>query len=294
METGTDGLRLLSPNVRRGWRAPAVTVTLAVATIAACALPGLSAARPTTRRAETSSLPTLQAHTGKAFVPTLGDWEGTVNGFPASFQLRYDTALPQRPGRPEYGLTHIVALRPAACPASSVRYSEAVVDGLIPSQLGTWASLGLSGFGFGGGFTGRRSATLSSHFSLKSCSGQLNWNMHPASRRVVNAGAWNVKFNSGATGKLTVLAGGRLATAFALPAALTACNGLEGAVDAFIAANGTAKISNSVLNLTMQFSRRTATGQLNSGGSGCPNGPIKFTATQGSSGISGSSGGSAS
>jgi hypothetical protein len=280
METSTNGRRSRSPKPRRGWRAAAVTVTLAVAAITAFALPGLSAARPTTRRAQTSSLPTLQAHTGKAFVPILGDWEGTVNGFPASFLLRYDTNLPQRPGRPQYGLTHIVALRPNACPASSVRYSEAVVDGQIASQLGTWASLGLSPFGFGGGFTGRRAATLSSHFSLKSCSGELTWNMHPASRRVVNTGAWSVKFSGGATGKLTVLAGGRLATGFGIPAALTTCNGLEGAVDAFIAPNGTARISDSVLSLTMQFSRRTATGQLNAGGSGCAGGPIKFTATQ--------------
>jgi hypothetical protein len=280
METGTNRSRRFTPSVRRRWRAPTVTVTLAVAAITAFALPGLSAARPAARHAETSSLPTIQAHKGKAFVPTLGDWEGTVNGFPASFQLRHDTSLPQRAGRPQYGLTHIVVFRPDACPASSVRYSEAVVDGQLSSQLGSWGSLGLSHFGFGGGFTGRRSATLSSHYKLKACSGQLTWNMHPANRGQVNTGAWAVKFNGGATGKFTVLAGGRLATAFEIPAALTSCNGLEGAVDAFIAPNGTAKISNSVLSLTMQFSRRTATGQLNSGGSGCASGPIKFTATQ--------------
>jgi hypothetical protein len=280
METGTDGRRTLAGSARRRWCAPAATLTLSVAAITAFALPGLSAARSATRRAETSSLPTIQAHKGKPFVPVLGDWEGTVNGFPASFLLRHDTSLPKLAGRPQYGLTHIAVLRPNVCPASSAAYSEAVVDGQVSSQIGTWGSLGLSRFGIGGGFTGRRAATLSSHYKLKACSGQLTWNMHPASRRQVNAGAWSVKFSGGATGKVNVLAGGRLATAFKIPAALTSCNGLEGAVDAFIAPNGTAKISNSVLSLTIQFSRRTATGQLNSGGSGCAGGPIKFTATQ--------------
>jgi len=281
METGTDGRQTLPPSARGGWRVPAVAVTLAVAAITAFALPGLSAARPAARRAQTSSLPTIQGHKGKPFVPTQRDREGTVNGFPASFLLRHDTSLPQLPGRPQYGLTHIVALRPNACPANSAAYSEAVIDGQVSSQIGARASLGLSRFGFGGGFTGRRAATLSGRYKLKSCSGQLTWNMHPANRRQVNTGTWTVKFNGGATGKVTVLAGGRLATAFKIPSALTSCNGLEGAVDAFIAPNGTAKISNSVLTLAIQFSRRTATGQLNSGGSGCAGGPIKFTARQG-------------
>jgi hypothetical protein len=254
----------------------AASVTAAMA----FALPGLSAARPTAAGPELSPLPTIKAHQGKPFVPILGDWEGTVNGFPASFQLRYDASLPQRAGTPQYGLMHVVVVRPNACPPRSSRYGEAVVDGQTASEIGPWGSLGLSRFDLGGGFTGRRSATLSGRFHLGSCSGRLIWNMHPVTRPQVDDGTWNVRFNSGATGKFTVMAGGRLATSVQIPAALTSCNGLEGAVDVFIAPDGSAKISNSALSLTMQFSRRTATGKLNSGGRGCAGGPIRFTASQ--------------
>jgi hypothetical protein len=280
MERGANGRRRLAPGVRGAWRVPAIAATLTVSAITAFALPGLSTARPAAAGSHSSSLPTITAHKGKAFVPILGDWDGTVDGFPASFQLRYDPSLPQRAGTPQYGLMHVAVLRPNACPSSSAHYGEAVVDGQTASEIGTWGSLGLSRFGLGGGFTGRRSATLSGRFSLPSCSGQLIWNMHPASRPQVDDGTWNVKFSGGATGKFTVLAGGRIATSIGIPTTLTACNGLQGAVDVFIAPNGTAKISNSVLSLTIQFSRRTATGKLNPSGSGCAGGPIRFTASQ--------------
>jgi hypothetical protein len=269
-----------APGVRRGRRATAVATAVILTAIMAVAVPELSSARPAAVRDATSSLPTIGAHKGKPFVPILGNWDGTVDGFAASFQLRYDKTLPQRAGTPQYGLMHVVLLRPNACPRSSSRYAEQLVDGQTASEIGPWGSLRLSRFALTGGFSGRRSAELSARYKLASCSGALTWNMHPANRPQVNDGTWNLQFRNGQSGKFTVLGGGRLATSITLPSALTACNGLQGAVDLFIVANGSAKLSQSDLRMTVQFSRRTASGQLNAGGRGCEGGPIRFTASQ--------------
>lgn len=280
METGAIDGRELAQAVRRRWRATAVATSVTVTALTAVALPGLSSARPAAGGGGGSSLPVIRAHRGKPFVPILGDWDGTVNGFPASFQLRYDTSLPQRAGRPQYGLMHVVVLRPNACPRSASHYAEMLVDGKLASEVGNWGSLGLARFQLGGSFTRRRSATLSSRYALASCRGTLTWIMHPANRRPVNDGTWNVHFSGGEAGEFTVHGGGRLAASITLPHALIACNGLQGAVDVFIAPNGAATVSQPGLRLTMQFSRRTASGKLNAGGHGCQGGPIRFTASQ--------------
>jgi hypothetical protein len=280
MEKGAIGRPGFTPKVRRRWRGTVIAASVAVTVVAAFTMPGSSAARQaTSAHRDPAALPSITTRKGEAFLPTLGDWDGTVNGFPASFELTYDASMTQPPGTPQYGLLHVVVLRPNVCPPTPGHYAESVVDGKLSSKIGKYGSLGLSRFSFGGGFTGPRTATLSSHYNAGGCSGNLIWHMHPARRRPVDAGTWTLKFAGGESTPFTVLAGGRLATSIGLPKALTDCNGLEGAVDVFIAPNGVAKITQPSLKLTMRFSRRTASGQLNSGG-GCAGGPIRFTASR--------------
>jgi hypothetical protein len=222
--------------------------------------------------------PSIRPHKGKSFIPALGDWEGTANGFPASFDLRYDPKLPHRRAVPQYGIAQLVTLRPSSCPVTRSRYRETLVTGKIPIEIGPYGSLGLSRFGFGGSFTKRVAATLSARYRSGSCSGTQTWNMRPAMRAQVDDGAWRMQFRDGESDGFNVQAGGRLATSIKLPQALTACNGIEGNVDLFIAANGRAQLSQRNLHVSMRFSRKTASGQLDTGGSGCPHGPIRFIA----------------
>jgi hypothetical protein len=222
--------------------------------------------------------PPIRPHTGKSFIPVLGNWEGTANGFPASFDLRYDSKLPHRRGVPQYGITQLVTLRPSTCPVTRSRYRETLVTGRNPTEVGGFGSLGLTRFGFAGSFTKGTAAALSARYRNGSCSGTQVWHMRPVMRSRVDDGAWRLQFRDGESDIFNVQAGGRLATSIKLPQALTACNGIEGNVDLFIAANGRAQLSQRDVRVTMSFSRKTATGQLDAGGHGCSHGPINFTA----------------
>ena len=67
----------------------------------------------TVRQASPAARAPITLRSGKSFRPTLGDWEGTINGLPASFDLSYG----QTSGAARYGLDDLVALRPTGCPA---------------------------------------------------------------------------------------------------------------------------------------------------------------------------------
>jgi hypothetical protein len=262
--------RKLRFEIRRTLRSPRrarVSTIACLASLGALALvasPALSA-----------QAPTINPGQGKPFVPTLGDWEGTANGFPASFSLVHTN----RGGVRGYGINDVVALRPNGCPTASYRYSEAVIQSKLGAPLGSGGSLGLSRFGFGGNFVGARSATMSGRYRSGSCSGKLSWNMHPAKRTLVQAGAWRVRFADGESGSFNVLASGRLASSIEVPSALTSCDGVTGAVDLFIGTSGLAKVSQPNVHASIQFGRRSATGVFNAGGQGCADGPFHFTAS---------------
>ena len=225
--------------------------------------------------------PLIRPRTGHAFRPKLGDWEGTVDGFPASFQLSYDRSLPQHAGVPQYGLSHIVMLRPAGCPPNADHYAETIIDGQTPGEIGGFGTLALTRFGIDGSFTGARTATFSTGYATSSsCTGHLIWHMRPAVRHTVDDGAWSARFRDGETERFAVMAGGRLATGFTLPRLMTACNGLSGGLDVFIGASGTARYAGTTLLATIRFGARSASGTLNAAGHGCPGGPVRFTATQ--------------
>jgi hypothetical protein len=252
---------------RSGWRAAGPVVASVVAVLAAPA-----------GSAQTlgggGNGPTIQPYGGTAFVPTTGDWEGIVNGFPASFSLRLVT----RNGIPGYGLNDVVALHPSTCPSAQSVYAEAVIRSKRSSVVGPAGSLGLSGVGFRGGLTGRRSATMSARFHSGSCARSLRWHMHPAKRLRVGDGSWTIRFGDGESGTFHVLAGGRLATAIHLPAVVTRCNGAVGAVDLFIRPSGVATLSGATVHSSIRFSDETATGKMSAGGRGCTGRSVSLTA----------------
>jgi hypothetical protein len=253
----------------------------ALASLGASAAHSASPSTSTTPVARAVPAPRpIMSRTGKPFIPVLGDWEGTVNGNPASFQLGYDTSFHRPNGLPSYGVGRVVAFLPSTCPAVASYHSESLINGAMSNNLGRYGGLGLSRFGFGGLFTGKRSATLTHGYAVKSCRGRLTWHMHPSNRLPVTTGGWKLQYTGGQSAAFSVGAGGRLAAAIPLPRALAKCNGARGAVDLFIEPSGRASISqSSLVRLSMRFSKRRASGQLNAGGRGCAGGPIRFTAS---------------
>lgn len=212
---------------------------------------------------------------GRPFVPVLGEWEGTVNGFPASFGLGFDPKLSSQGGR-QYGLSSVVALRPNACPASPQRYSEDVISAKRLIGLGNFGAFALSGVGFAGSLTGARSARLATSYDAGSCRGTLSWRMHPANRRAVPDGRWRLSFRDGEQESFQVQAGGRLATSLGLPSELTRCSGATGSVDLFIGPGGLATVTQSDAQISIRFSGASASGEVN--GRGCAGGPFRLIA----------------
>ena len=221
--------------------------------------------------------PAIQPKHGHAFIPVQGDWEGTANGFAASFNLILDTVHQQRAGVPRYGIQDLVMLRPLECPPDPAHYGESILGGRLPSVLGDHGALGLSRFGLLGQFPGGRSATLQGRYSLPSCHGMLTWHLHPAVRRTVANGSWMLHYAGGEHSTFHVRAGGRLATAIRLPDSIVPCNGLEGTLDLFIGTQGRSAMTQSGVTLKLRFANDVATGTLSA--TGCKGGPLRVTAT---------------
>jgi hypothetical protein len=246
----------------------AVAAGVTLATAAGSAARPVEMARP--------SPPTVQPHGGGPFTPVQGDWEGTANGFAASFALVLDATRHQAAGVPQYGIQDLVMLQPLTCPPSPVHYSESILNGRLPSPLGPHGSLGLSRFGLQGALTGARSATLSGRYTRPGCHGTMTWHLHPAVRGTVADGTWTIHYADGEHSTFHVMGGGRLATSIQLPHSLVACNGLQGKLDVFIGARGGAAISEDGMTLKLGFANARATGSL--AAQGCAGGPARVTA----------------
>jgi hypothetical protein len=266
-------------------RTPAATAVIAVVAVLLALTAAATSAAPLRTRVPAARAPrvqlakptppAIQPRHGRPFIPVQGDWEGTANGFAASFNLVLDAVHQQRAGVPQYGIQDLVMLRPLACPPDPAHYGESIQGGRLPSVLGDHGSLGLSRFGLQGELTARRAATLQGHYSLPSCHGMLTWHMHPAVRRTVADGTWTLSYSGGEHSQFHVQAGGRLATAIRLPRAIGACNGLQGTLDVFIGTRGGSAITQSGVTLKLRFSNGHATGTLSA--PGC-NGPLGVTA----------------
>lgn len=270
-------------------RPPSSAAIVIVVAVVGAVMASATSAQPLRAPASASRAPRMQlarptppaivpTH-GRSFIPVQGDWEGTANGFAASFSLVLDAVHQQRAGVPQYGIQDLVMLRPLACPPDPAHYSESILGGRLPSVLGNHGALGLSHFGLEGRFTGARSATLQGRFSLRGCHGVLTWHMHPAVRRTVANGSWTLHYAGGEHSTFRVRAGGRLATAIHLPESIASCNGLAGALDVFIGTQGRSATTQAGVTLKLRFSNGSATGTLSA--AGCKGGPLRVTAHRG-------------
>ena len=257
--TAGDGVRETAKPHSPRWRA-AGAVLVSLAALGIVASPAISAGGA--RRSSFSShaaRPSIKPHRGRPFVPVTGDWEGTVDGFPASFEVTYNAAGQPTP----YGAQDIVALAPNSCPVLASRYAANVISSSQrPVSVNRAGFLELERFGFAGNLTGARRASLSRAYHTGSCAGRLSWQLHPAHRRVVQDGVWKLNFADGESSRFSVLGGGRLASGIKLPAVLARCNGLSGGLDLFIGARGNAATAQPGLRASMTFTRARASGQL--------------------------------
>jgi hypothetical protein len=221
-------------------RCAACTGPVAVALGLLIAVPGTLAIGPMRAR----HAPIISSDQ-RPFVPTVGDWEGTVEGYPASFQLIYEPANFAL-HLPPYGFEDLATLTPSSCPLAANKYVEAVIAESELTPLGPGGSFPLASDGIAGGVHGPKSATLSRQFDTgagvraNGCRGTLTWAMHPANRQSVRDGSWTLRFADGESEPFTVSAGGRLAEGIAFPAAVAHCGGPFGDINLFIAPSGTA------------------------------------------------------
>lgn len=255
--------------------------------------PSVAAARAPSRRASAGPhsvvsrarrLP-ISPH-GRPLVPATGDWEGTANGFPASFELVYRPAF-RIFGRPPYGYVDLTTIEPASCPVSTSRYSEGVI-GEQPdvTPLGSGGTFGLPLYHLLGRIRSATVAGLSTSFNSDpehgstACRGTLTWMMHPADRRRVDDGSWSLRFASGETGGIVVKAGGRLAVGFQFPLSLGQCGGAFGGADLFIPASDEALFGEvGGPSVSLKFTSATAAvGQVSDATLECGNYTQPFTA----------------
>jgi hypothetical protein len=208
----------------------------------------------------------------KQFVPVTGDWEGTVDGFPASFELLYHPSFATKYHLAPYAFENLIMFEPDSCPVASYQYYENMVSQAATSGISAGGSFRLGSDGWPGGLIGARTAKLSAVAQSGSkCRLKLHWTMHPARRRAVQDGEWKLHFSDGASNTFSVASGGRLASGVTVPDAVTKCGASSGGgADLFIGTGGSGSyLDPQSLGLQMTFHDRTATGKMSFPGTQC-------------------------
>ena len=208
---------------------------------------------------------------------TTGDWEGIAGGFPASFELSYVPSDAAYPGYAPYGYGNLVLLEPSTCPFERYSYAEETVGAGGSYPVHANGSLGLRSYGIFGGLTGTRTAKLSMRIDSPPCRRTFVWRMHPAHRLAVYDGTWRLRFADRESQTFKVSAGGRLATGFGVPQAVSNCGGPVGGFDLFVPANRVATLTTPhQFAVKLTFLRKIASGQITVPGSSCR--PLKMSA----------------
>ena len=119
--------------------------------------------------------------------------------------------------------------------------------------------------GVRGGLTRPRAARLTASYRIAAtgtapaCQGTLTWHLHPALRRRVQDGTWELRFSDGESETFRVDGGGREATGITFPSGFD-CR--LGGVDLFVGAGGRATWADGGTQVSLDFSRRSASGQM--------------------------------
>ncbi|MHB1809477.1 MAG: hypothetical protein ACYCU0_09280 [Solirubrobacteraceae bacterium] len=226
-------------------------------------------------------------------MPVLGDWEGTMsNGYPVSLQLVHDPSLAKRYGGNGYAVEDLSLLTPGVdpnlpgCPYSSP--TAEVLDEGLPQPLGAYGAFDLSGSDMSGGLTGPTSATLTAkqRFAASAgfpaeCDRAPTAALHPATRHKVDDGVWTLVFPAGESESFKVEGSGRLVSGIGFEPLTSRCGGISGAVNLFIAPEGSASESKpEQFTVALTFTTRTAaSGQMSLGSAGACSVPVSAKLT---------------
>jgi hypothetical protein len=223
---------------------------------------------------------------GHKFVPVTGDWEGSANGFPASFELTYEPGF-----SPPYALSDFVSVRPASCPVGANPNTAETLDGTAPASIGAGGSFELAKYDLYGGLTGTRTAKTWFNISYAapvppSCPKRVTITLHPvAHRKPVDDGTWKLRFSDGEAVEFKLTGGGRLATA-GIPNEVARCYPMAlsppgGSFLLFIGADGiaTGGWSGQNMSATLTFKQKSASGQLVIDNVACADVAFPMTAT---------------
>lgn len=227
-----------------------------------------------------------------AFVPRLGDWEATTQGFHASFELvRNRRNLVY--GAAAYGIYDLVLSEPATCPTDAT--AVALTSAGSPRLQLLVSRAGAFPYRQGrriGALTGTRSALVTAAVGTfgqgTTCRTHLRWRLQPTRRLPVTDGPWTISFSDGEHNHTTVSGGGR-ATSLGLPNVAATCAGVpgpiaQGGVDIFIPSNRRVdetlpESGGATLQLLWTFTSRTAgSGSLTANAPGCQPQTLSFVA----------------
>lgn len=209
--------------------------------------------------------------------PHLGDWEAVAGGgYRASFELGRMRA---HPGYIPFGFKDLVLIESATCPRSLSTADVNVSSGRTFYPFRANGSFGLSAIGLTGRVTGPRSAVLSARYDTGTgpgCRGTLVWRFHPVRRVPVTDGKWRLQIGTSSTETFDVEGGGRVAEGISLQT----CNGYA-SIYIFIPPNAKASVVSPVGDqLTLAFTRRTASGELTTpASSNCPASTVAVNAS---------------
>jgi hypothetical protein len=231
--------------------------------------------------------PALRLH-GHRFVPVTGDWEGTADGYPASFQLLYEPgfSIP-------YAVENLVRFEPGSCPNGVYPSVSPLIDSEGPASMASTGSFGVGKYDVYGGLTGTRSAHLWSTISYEGtaqpgCLDRLDLHMHPAHRDRVRSGTWLLRYTD-VSQDVKVVGGGRIVEGIGIPPETDRCypnyitppSGLGDQLEAFIGPTGQA--SNTFgyygISVALNFEANTAAGQMVIHNQACPDASFPITAS---------------
>jgi hypothetical protein len=243
----------------------------------------------------------LRPHGRRPFTPATGDWDGTLDGLHASFQL---IGYPRGTvyGASTFAVRDLVYQRPATCPPSltdpTLSTFVAYADAAPPYVL-----IGGDGrFPFGtrspyGSITSPTRAQIilgwavSAPGSRAKCSGQLRFAMAPAQRTPVSDGTWRLTARDGSGGSFTVRGAGRIAYGIPLSSITAQCpNGttpgsFSGQAALFVDPDGTAseRVSGNGAQIAVSLrfdSPSSASGEYVATASGCTPTTLPFSAVR--------------
>ncbi|MHB1538308.1 MAG: hypothetical protein ACYCUM_09295 [Solirubrobacteraceae bacterium] len=203
------------------------------------------------RRRSAKGRPPITPSSGAPFVPVLGDWEGTIGGYPVSLQLDYEPSLARRYRGSPYAfedLSLLVAEVNPALPGCPLTLPTGeVIDERLPQPLAAHGAFKLASSEMSGGLTGARGASLSIAYSYPAgggfsseCDRTLSGTLHPATRRQVEDGEWTMSFPGGQTETFEVEGGGRLASGIGFGPLTSSCATMPGSLVLFIHPDGSA------------------------------------------------------